>query len=345
MQVGVIGAGVQARAAHLPAYRRIRGVEVSAIADIDEKLAKSAAKRFRIPRVYADYKALLEEPEIELVSICTPPHLHKEMAIECLKSGKHVLVEKPMATSRGEAEEIIQAEKMSGVKLCVVHNYRFFPAVLEAKRRIEEGRLGELISIHAHGHLIQSFDRPWFLREGGLGVLEDFGPHLIDIVLYLTGFEDVKKVFALGGNFHGHLNILMQVNLLFELESGVVAMLELSWAAGAKEVALYVQGAGGLLHLDVRNNHLREIHQYSTPVDDVSSMVGRLWSIGRGALNGSYFLGAKTYYTQLIKGFVESIERDTQPPVTAWEAMKTAVVIDAAYRSITEGRPVSLRGG
>ncbi|HDY74871.1 MAG TPA: Gfo/Idh/MocA family oxidoreductase, partial [Euryarchaeota archaeon] len=196
LRVGIIGAGIQAKDAHLPAFHSLEGVEISAIADINEKAAKTLAKKYQIPHVYVDFHDLINNPDIDLVSICTPNHLHREMAVACANAGKHILIEKPMATTVGDAEEIIRAVKKNNIKLCVVQNYRFFPAVKEAKKRIQDGRIGDIVSIHAYGHLLQSFDRSWALSEGNAGVIEDFGPHLIDILFYLTGFDEVKKVYA-----------------------------------------------------------------------------------------------------------------------------------------------------
>lgn len=340
MQVGIIGAGIQARSAQLPAFKRLDEVEVTGIADINEKAANALAKKFQIPEVYTDYHHLINNPDIELVSICTPNHLHKEMAVECAEAGKHILIEKPMTTNLKDAEEILKATKDNNVKLSVVQNYRFFPVIKEAKNRIMEGRIGEIISIHAYGHLLQNFDRSWSLIEGSFGVLEDFGPHLIDIILYLNDFNDIKKVYATGGNFNGHLDIIVRAVVMVEFVDGAYATLDLSWVSGAKEVGLYVQGTGGLLHVDVRNNHSREIHQYSTPLDDLSSTISKVKTIAGGALNGSYFRGAKSYYSELIKEFIESIENNKEVPVTGEEAKKTVQVIECAYRSIKENRPI-----
>ena len=95
MKVGVIGCGAIAQRAHIPTFNSIEGVEVQAVCDINEEKAKKTAKKYKIKEYYTDYKTMLENPSINLVSICTPPNLHAEIIIEAARAGKHVLVENP----------------------------------------------------------------------------------------------------------------------------------------------------------------------------------------------------------------------------------------------------------
>jgi len=342
MRIGIIGAGIQARVAHLPAFSKIEGVEVMGIADIHEKSAKILAEKFNIPNVYTDYHDLIRNNDVDLISICTPNYLHKQMAVDCALAGKHILIEKPMATTVKDADEIIEAAKENGVKLCVVQNYRLFPSVKETKRRIENGRIGEIISIHCYGHLLQSFGSRSWIFKSVLGVIEDFGPHLIDIILYLNNFDDVKKVYAIGGNFGGHLDLIVYAQIMIEFKNKSIATLDLSWLSGAKEIAMYVQGTGGLLHTDIRNNHIQEIHHFSTPLDDISSISKKLKTTMKGVINGGYFSGAKTYYTELIRNFIEHIESNKNLLITGEECRETALIIENAYKSIKENRPISI---
>jgi UDP-N-acetylglucosamine 3-dehydrogenase len=341
MRVGIIGAGIQAKVAHLPAFSKIEGVEIIGIADINEKSAKLLSKKFGIPDVYTDYHDLIGNNNVDLISICTPNHLHKQIAVDCALAGKHTLIEKPMATTVKDADEIVETAKENGVKLCVVQNYRLFPSVKETKKRIRNGRIGEIISMHSYGHLLQSFNRSWILKSRA-GVIEDFGPHLIDIILYLNNFDNIKKVYAIGGNFGGHLELIVHAQIMIEFENKSIATIDLSWLSGAKEIAVYVQGTGGLLHTDIRNNHIQEIHHYSTPLDDISSISKKLKRTAKGAISGEYFSGAKTYYTELIENFIEHIENNRKLLITGEECRKTAIIIENAYKSIKENRQISI---
>jgi len=346
MKIGIIGAGIQAKAAHLPAFCSLQNVKVAGIADIDENAAESLAEKFGVPLIYTDYHDMLDDSSIDLISICTPHHLHKQMSVECALAGKHVLIEKPMAPTVNDANAIIEAAKDGGVKLCVVQNYRLFPSLKEAKNKIENGRIGEIITIHGHSHVFISFgsrSAAWLIREDSAGVIEDAGCHLIDIVLYLNNFEKIKSIYATGGNFGGHNDLILQSQIMIEFENGSSAALDISGLAGTKEIAGYVQGTGGLLHLDVRNDNIQEIHQYSTPIDDLIFTYNKLNKIAKGAISGSYFHGAKSNYLELIKQFINSIENNTKPPITGEEARMTAMVIESALRSIKEKRQIFVK--
>lgn len=343
MRVGIIGAGIQAKNAHLPVYSNLDEVEVVGIADINEKSAKLLSKKFNIPDVYTDYHDLIGNDTVDLISICTPHHLHKQMAVDCALAGKHILIEKPMATTVKDADDILQAVKENNVKLCVVQNYRLFPMIKESKRRINNGRIGDIISIHGYGHVFQSFgsrSSPWIFREGSAGIIEDFGAHLIDIILYLNDFNRIKKVFASGGNFGGNLDLIVHCQIMIEFENKSTATLDLSYLSGAKEIAVFIHGTGGQLHVDIRNDFLRETHQYDTPLDDLSLTLAKLSKIAKGIINKTYFWGPKMYYFEIIKSFINSIEKNSKVLITGEEGRNTTLIIESALKSIKEQRQI-----
>jgi len=335
MRAGIIGAGAEAKEVQLPTFKSMQELELLAVADIDEKSAKSVAKKFDIPEVYIDYHDLLNNKNIDMVSICVPFYLHKKIAVDCAKAGKHILVEKPMAVTVQDADEILKAVKENEVKLCVVQNYRLFPSVQKSKDIIEEGRIGEIISMHAHMLDFPPSSSEWRMNRHG-GVIEDIGPHLIDIVLYLNDFKTIKQIYAMGGNIGGNMDVIDHAQIMIEFENRSLATLDLSWMTGAKEIALYVQGTGGLLHCDVRNNHVQEIHQYSTPLDDIPDTIKKVTKIMKGAVTGDYFIGAKQYFMKIVADFIESIEKNTKPPMSVEEGRNVALVIEGAFRSIKE---------
>jgi UDP-N-acetylglucosamine 3-dehydrogenase len=343
VKVGMIGAGAEAKEVQLPTFSSMEEVELVAIVDIDEKTAKSAAKKNNIPKVYTEYHDLLNNKNIDIVSICVPFYLHKQMAVDCAQAGKHILIEKPMAVTVQDADEIIKAVKENDVKLCIVQNYRLFPSVIESKDRIDNGRIGEIISMHAHMLDFPPLGAGSSDRQGG--VIEDIGPHLIDIVLYLTDCKKMKQIYATGGNIGGNLDVIDHAQIMIEFENGALATLDLSWMTGTKEIALYVQGTGGLLHCDIRNNHVQEIHQYTTPLNDISDTIKKVSKIVKGAISGDYFIGSKQYFLKIVADFIESIENDTKPPMSVEEGRNVALVIDSAFKSIKEQRPLyGLRG-
>ncbi len=132
MRVGVIGCGYVS-GSHIPPILRQTGVEIVGVADTDEERAREIAHRFGIRYVFRDAAAMLRERRPDVVHVLTPPRSHKELSIQAMEAGCHVLVEKPMAVCVSEADEMIAASRRHGVTLGVCHNLLFIPAVMEAQ--------------------------------------------------------------------------------------------------------------------------------------------------------------------------------------------------------------------
>jgi len=346
MKVGIVGAGAIARRGHLPTYSAIPDVEVVGIADVDEHLAKQVAQEFKIPKFFSGCEELLKDDSIELVDICTPPDTHLDIVKSAAGRGKHTLVEKPLATSLNDALEIQKVVKKSGTKLCVVQNYRYFPAVAAAKERISNGYLGNIVTIHGLG--LMSFATRWtrstWLYHQG-GVLYDFGPHIIDMVLWLKDFSPVKSVYASGGDFtQGHMDFVNYVVIVVEFEDGSIATADVSWVtAMVGKFTLDIHGTGGSIFLDVRNDVLSEIHGFPTPFDDVRYFLKKMWRVGTGVITGNYFKGVFLGYRPLILGFLRSINGEGQIPVPVEQAVMTTAVLEAAEESLRQKKPFSFQ--
>lgn len=195
VKVGVIGAG-SISDMHLQSYAKNEKAVVLAVCDLNEERAKAQAEKYDVAKVYNDHHKLLEDPEIEAVSICTWNNSHAEIAIDALKAGKHVLVEKPLTTSVEKAEKVEAAVKETGKKLQVGFVRRYDNNVQMLKRFIDNGDFGEIY--YAKASYLRRYGNPggWFAdidRSGG-GPLIDLGVHVIDICWYLMGCPKVKSV-------------------------------------------------------------------------------------------------------------------------------------------------------
>ena len=137
LRVGVIGTGAIAKYRHLPEYAAREDVEIVALCDIIKEKADKLAVRYGVESVYTDYKQMIENEELDAVSVCTPNYLHAEISIFALNHGLHVLVEKPMATSLDEANAMIEAAKKQERVLMVGQNQRLAPMHVLAKRSLK----------------------------------------------------------------------------------------------------------------------------------------------------------------------------------------------------------------
>jgi predicted dehydrogenase len=331
MRVGVIGCGAVAIRAHLPAYRSI-GAEIVGVADVDESRARFSARKFNVAKWFCDYRELLRE-DIDVVSVCTPNATHSPITIDAAKAGKHVLVEKPMATTLEDADRMIEACKDSGVKLCPIFNYRFLPSVQEAKKRVEAGRIGRVLAIHGIAHVLIPMvwsKSEWFYYKWGL--LEDFGVHLIDVINYVLSPSKVKDGWVAARDLTESMACLNQIDTLILLDNGACIHLDLSWITGCYELSLKVLGSAGTFDLDLRDNYLREIHGFSTPLEDMSSSFQKSLRVVGDVLRGVYFEGALKYHRLVIRQFVESIEKKSKPPISVEEGRSVIAIMDFIKR-------------
>ena len=198
LRVAVIGAGMIAQSAHLPAYAYFSDrFSVCAISDINEKAANDTAKRFGIPCVYTDAETMLQNEKPDLVSVCAPNMLHKSMSLLALEHGAHVLCEKPLAFTYHDAKEMFDKAKEKGLLLCACQSMRFTPDRLAAKEFFDKGGLGtpyycEFSRIRRRG--IPFWGTFHIKEKSGGGALVDIGVHMLDAALWLMGNPEIDRV-------------------------------------------------------------------------------------------------------------------------------------------------------
>lgn len=146
INVAVVGCGYVAKD-HIKAWRRIKEAQIVAISDLNEKLAEDTAKLWKIPSYYRSLPDLIKHNKPDVVDICTPPQTHATLAIQAMKVGSNVLMEKPMTMNIKDAEEIVNCQKITGVKAGVIHNWLFEPPVLKANSFVKK-YLGEILSMN-----------------------------------------------------------------------------------------------------------------------------------------------------------------------------------------------------
>lgn len=199
--VGIIGAG-RISANHGIAYRCLSELcELIAVADIDEARSVGFRRTQGCRYAFTDYRKLLERDDVDLVSICTPPHLHKQIIIDALDAGKHILCEKPIARTLLEVDEILQAKQRNPqLKLSVVHQYRCDPTYLRVRDLVSDGCLGRMLMASVRIHVERSAayyssapGRGTWLIDGG-GVLINQSIHQLDLLVSLLGSP--VEVFA-----------------------------------------------------------------------------------------------------------------------------------------------------
>ena len=193
IKVGVVGTGFIGPA-HIEALRRLPNVEVAALCEVTEELARQKAESLGIERYYT-FDDLLKQDDITSVHICTPNFLHYAQSKAALLAGKHVICEKPLAKELAEAEELVQIAADSGLVNAVHFNLRYYPLVRQMKVMREKGELGEVYSFigsYLQDWLFYNTDYNWRLepdKSGASRAIADIGSHLMDVLEYITGLK------------------------------------------------------------------------------------------------------------------------------------------------------------
>ena len=204
IRVAIVGCGRIADL-HQLGYQGREDALIAAVCDTNKGLAKKRAKAWGVEKVYNDYAQVLEDKTIDLVELLTPHHLHCPMTVQAAAAGKHISVQKPMALSATEADEMILAANKAGVMLRVYENFVYYAPAVRARQMIEAGEIGEVRAVRLHvstGTADTSWEVPlsawiWRLNEkqcGGGPLVFDHGYHLFSVAYFLGG--PVERVYA-----------------------------------------------------------------------------------------------------------------------------------------------------
>ena len=239
-RVAVVGVGSMGKN-HVRVYSEIPDVELVAIADQSVDLAQKTGQFYHVP-YYFDYVEMIQKVKPDAVSVVVPTSLHYKIAKEILNLGCHVFVEKPIASTAEDAEDLICTADRLGLKLMVGHIERFNPAIIELKRRLNAGELGEIFQVHARRL------GPFPTRIQDVDVIMDLAPHDLDIMRYLIGSE-VNRL-------HAETNRILHTSMddlfagLLRFENGVLGVLEINWLTPTKIRELFVTGELGMFQVN-----------------------------------------------------------------------------------------------
>jgi predicted dehydrogenase len=339
LRVGVIGAGAIARRAHLPALANIKDIELVGIADKVSRRAERLARRFKIGKAYGDYLRLLDEG-LNFAVLCTPSNLHGIMIADCAARGVNVLTEKPLAHDFETSLGALKKAKQSGVKVCVVQNYRYCPVMWQAKRIVDSGRLGTVLTVIIVAHTpspMQWTHSNWLYRAGG--VLDDFGPHAYDLMAWFAN-SNPEIVYAWGSDATQGMNLVNYAHISVGFANRVHAATDLSWFSGSRKFSLDIHGTGGRLHVDVTTDSLEEIHGFATPISDLKSSWSRAVHTIREAAFGRLLMGGLAYYDRVYDDFLQFLKNSGPAPVSSLDSLRAVQIMDYSRRSVSEKKAI-----
>jgi predicted dehydrogenase len=329
VKIGLIGCGIISDA-HLKGYEVIKDLaQVVAVADVDKKKAEEKAKKTGASKVYLDYKELLKDRDIEAVDICLPHHLHRQVACDAASEGKHIICEKPLATSIKDADAMIVKARDSKVILYTAENYRFIPPIVKAKEIIDKGEIGTVTVVRGSFTSYLSgvwLTTPWRFKadEIGGGVLIDSGIHFVSTLRYLGG--DIETIKAYTRRVRDDFATEDIALFISRFKNGILGELFASAASPSSppENNFTVLGTKGALAVNGPDGAL-SVYKSDLP--------GK-----RSVLMDNYI--HQDSYTGEIKDFVLSVSGRKKPEIPGEEGREDLRVVLAAYESARTGREV-----
>jgi predicted dehydrogenase len=301
---------------HLQAIEGLKDYcRLNAVVDIREDAAKSVANQYGC-KALTDYRGVLDGDAVDAVIVSTPPNTHAEITTYFLENKRHVLCEKPLATTVSDAEKMVDKAAANDSLLMMASKYRYVGDMIKAKGIVESGILGEIILFeNVFCGKVDMRDRWNASKElGGGGVIIDNGCHSVDIARLLLG--PIEKVQAAEGKRVQKLGVEDTARIHFRTKSDAMGMVDLSWSIH-KERDSYVElfGTEGVLSIGWQCSKYRQSETMN-------------WvSFGKG------YNKVEAFSSQ-IRNFVQSIRGKEMPLITAADALESVKVIDAAYKSV-----------
>ncbi|HEY3325349.1 MAG TPA: Gfo/Idh/MocA family oxidoreductase [Planctomycetota bacterium] len=341
VNVGIIGSGFEADI-HAASFQMIPdAAQIVAVASPTAGHADELARKYDIPRVYRDYREMLRQTDIDMVTITAPNRLHAQMTFDIAAAGKHVVCEKPLCMTLEEADAMIDACRKHGVLLMYAEELFFTPKYVKAKEMSDQGAFGKV-------YLVKQSEKhfgphsPWFwdVNLSGGGVFMDMGCHGIAFCSWFLGRPALKSVYCQMGTYvHGEKTRGEDNSIcILEFDGGAVGMVEDSWARrGGMDDCIEVYGEGGVTYADLHmGNAIPTYSEYGFgyAVEKAPTTKGwsypvyeELWNYG---------------FPQEMRHFAGAVRGKTKLDATGEDGRLVMEALYAGYASAGKGRKVSL---
>ena len=343
VRVGIVGSRFAA-GLHAEAYRRCPQAEVIAAAAIDN--LEKFCKQYQIPESYSDYHEMLKREGLDLVSICVPNFLHKEVVIAAANAGKHIICEKPLATKLEDAQMMLKAAKENKVKLMYAEDWLFAPALVRAKKIYEEGAIGKVLYLkaketHPGSHSLYAQK----LKYCGGGAIIHLAVHPIGFVRWFQGKEVVEVIGKVSGGKeknlkHHHFEVEDWGAAILTFEDGTYAFVEGNYiTCGGLDDTVEIYGTEGVIKVNLSQGSPISVYSlegYSYAIEKAEMTKG--WT--RPAIDEESSLG----YTDEIAHFVNCVQNNKEPMkgVRGEDGKAVLEIIMTIYKSMKEERVIKV---
>ncbi len=339
LKVAVIGAGSIARKVHIPCFQKNPNARVEAIVDENLTVAEKAARKFNIPQVYSSLEDLFDHAEIDVISICTPPNSHMQIAIEAFQNGANVLCEKPLADNSENGRKMVEAAENAEKTLMVGLNRRFYQTYQKAKNMVTRGSIGhpylaEYCNLQS-SPLTDWGKSAWYYQEDIGGAVRDLGQHAFDILNWFLG---QAKAITAQCILNPNVNVDEACTATVEYEDRKTGVAMVSWLANGNIENLNIHGTSRDLFvspkffLDVNPSTVTELELWKS----ATSLARRR---GYGALTGKR--PPSTHQLE-IDYFVNCLQKKDHAYPDGWDGLKALLLTEAALSSAKKKKEVTI---
>lgn len=343
LRVGIVGCGGATQQMHIPELLKLKDkVILQALCDKNEALAKEIAAKYHVPNAYPELSDMLVAEDLDIVDVCTPPQVHAPIAVEALEYGCHVMIEKPMALKTFDCDEIINAEKKAGKKLCVIHNQLFTSPFRKARKLVADGAIGEFIGMrlfHSDPReaMIMRQD-PWLHKLPG-GLIGETAPH--PVYMSLAFLNKAKSVDIYAKNFLEHPWAPFD-EFRIELEGEkAMSSITISYSSNRGEIYIDILGTEGVIYLDLGSMLLVHYGKKvsSRPIPFARHFLDVSSQLLGGIITNAFKMATKglgSGHDIIIEQFVDSILNNQRPPVSGEEGRETVRAVEMIVKRLKQ---------
>ncbi|HGJ64835.1 TPA: Gfo/Idh/MocA family oxidoreductase [bacterium] len=344
---GVVGLGMGAY--HVDAISKSKGAKLIAICDVDEDRLNKTNEKYKV-KTYKNYDDMVNDKEVEVINVCSPSYLHVDMAIQAVRAGKHVIVEKPVDISVDKINMLIEEGKKAGVKMSGIFQSRTTPLNKRIKDAIDKGRLGKLIGVHCslpwyraqsyyegpHGSWKGTWD-----KDGG-GSLMNQGVHSVDLLQWFGG--KVKSVFGSFGVFAHDISAEDNTVAVLKFQNGALGTLLTStcvYPGLSQQILIY--GDKGTIAKDEDQLKTWKIISEREKEEEAEmlSLYGPSEKRGETTASDPMAVGSSGHIG-IIEDIVQAIHEDRDTIITIESAKHAVEIVNAIYESGRTGKEVNI---
>lgn len=338
LNIGIIGCGQNAEDLHFPALKAINNVRIKAICDINAKQLADVGRKFGITNQYIEINEMLKKEELDIIIVNTPGYTHYEICLEIIERGINIIVEKPITLDLDSTLDLQRKSNARGVKICVLHNYRYRTPMLLAKKYLDEGKVGEVtqINVSFHGESLFGLQKWMWNEVKNKVLLYELGIHFIDLFPYFG--SRFKKIIGFHEEFNKDLNCHTRVYALLKFEDGIIGILDIQLFTSSNYYHCDIFGTANDVKIKLLPHYCRIYSGNLSPFDEFYLEGKRIYNMSRDILRSKFKINKVnyrvSYHYKAFKMFIDSLLYNKPNALSIEDIIGTMELLEALSEKI-----------